>query len=101
VKLPSWPFTDVIPPSAVQVLVDAAGNVVSATLLPPENYSDTPAVRDAAADQYAVGIARASRFAPLSPDAGSVEANPVGHLTVGRLIFNWQTVTPATVGGSQ
>ena len=101
VKLPSWPFTDVIPPSAVQVLVDAAGNVVSATLLPPDNYSDTLVTRDPAADQRAVEIARTFRFTPLSPDAGSVEANPVGHLTVGRLIFNWQTVSPATVGGSQ
>ena len=37
-KLPSWPYTDVIAPSKVQVLVDAAGNVVSAVLLPRQRF---------------------------------------------------------------
>jgi hypothetical protein len=103
-SLPSWPYADVIAPSVVQVLVDAAGNVVSATLLPPDSYLEPSAlgdsmgpsaVRYAEADQRAVELARSARFAPLSPDAGSIEANPLAQLTVGRLIFDWETL-PAT-----
>ena len=37
VKLPSWPYPDVIAPSRVQVVVDQTGGVVSAALLPPDN----------------------------------------------------------------
>jgi len=109
-QLPSWPFADVIAPSVVQVLVDAAGNVVSASLLAPENSLLPPAVRDtvepspardADADAHAIALARNARFAPLSPDAGSVESNPLGHLSVGRLVFNWQAVPVTTTNGSQ
>ena len=62
-KLPSWPYADVIAPSRVQVLVNAAGEVVSAVLLPSNNSSE---VRDADADQRALELARAARFAPAS-----------------------------------
>lgn len=104
-KLPSWPFADAIAPSVVQVVVDAGGRVVSAVLLPPENYSETPyleapPVRDSDADQYAVGLARSVRFAPLVSGAGSVESNPAMHLSVGLLIFNWQAV-PVTTTNAQ
>ena len=104
-KLPSWPFADAIAPSVVQVVVDAGGRVVSAVLLPPENYSETPyleapPVRDADADQYAVGLARSAQFAPLASGAGSVESNPAMHLSVGLLIFNWQAV-PLTTTNAQ
>lgn len=91
VKLPAWPAADVIAPSVVQVLVDAAGNVVSATLLPPENFSDQSAVRDDDANQYALQVARAARFAPLPSSAGGA-VDPATHLSVGQLIFNWQAV---------
>ena len=81
-KLPSWPRADLIAPSTVQVLVNAAGNVVSAVVLPSHNSGE---VRDADADQRALGLARAARFAP-GPD-----------LTLGKMIFNWRTVMlPAT-----
>jgi hypothetical protein len=79
--LTNWPYADVIAPSKVQVLVDAAGNVVSAVLLPPDNGL-TVADYYALADQRALEIARALRFAP---SAQSV---------LGRIIFNWQTVPP-------
>jgi hypothetical protein len=105
-KLPSWPGSDVIAPSVVQVLVDAAGSVVSATLLPPVNSWEPSAVRDtveplpardAEADARAVDIARNTRFAPLTAHAGSLGSQPLTHLSVGQLIFNWQVVpvTPA------
>jgi hypothetical protein len=79
INLPSWPYANVIAPSKVQILVDAAGNVVSAVLLPPDS-GFTAADQYDQADQRALELARAARFAPSS------------RLTVGRMIFNWQTV---------
>ena len=80
--LPQWPFADVIAPSRVQVLVDEAGDVVSALLLPSENNLEALSHYDAA-DQYALELARAARFTPAP------------HLTVGQMIFTWRTVPPA------
>jgi TonB family protein len=74
INLTNWPYADVLPPSVVQAVVDAAGKVVSTVLLSPSGYD--------AADQRALEIARALRFAPSS------------HLTVGRMVFNWRTVPP-------
>ena len=90
-NLPLWPYADVIAPSVVQVLVDAAGNVVSAVLLSPENFSEQSPVRNPDADQFAVRLARTARFAPLAPDAASLSSDSAGvkHLAVGRLVFNW------------
>jgi hypothetical protein len=81
ISLTNWPYADVIAPSKVQVLVDAAGNVVSTVLLPPDN-GFTAADYYAAADQRALELARALRFAPSSST------------TFGRIIFNWHTVPP-------
>ncbi|MGH7975185.1 MAG: hypothetical protein ACREDS_08380 [Limisphaerales bacterium] len=82
INLPSLPYDDVIAPSVVQALVDTAGNVVSAVLLPPENSLAAAGHYDAA-DQRALKIARAARFAPAK------------NLTVGKMIFNWHTVPSA------
>lgn len=79
VSLTNWPYADVIAPSRVQVLVDAAGDVVSAVLLPPDNPGE---VHDPDADRRAFELARVARFSPAS------------RLTVGQLIFNWRTVPP-------
>jgi hypothetical protein len=95
-KLPPWPYADVIAPSVVQVLVDAQGDVISATLLPPENFLGTTPVRDADADQRAVALARTAHFAPLTSVTGGKSGSRT-NLAVGRLIFNWQTVPPTTV----
>ena len=78
-SLTNWPYPDVLAPCVVQVLVDAAGNVVSAVVLPSEN-GWTAAEHYAAADQQALELARALRFAPASQP------------TVGKIIFNWHTV---------
>jgi hypothetical protein len=78
-NLPSWPHADLIAPSTVQVLVNAAGDVVSAVVLPSHNSGE---VRDVDADQRALVLARSARFAP-GPD-----------WTLGKLIFNWRTVPP-------
>jgi hypothetical protein len=105
-KLPSWPFADAIAPSVVQVVVDAGGRVISAVLLPPENYLETPyleapPVRDPDADARAVELARSARFAPLPSGEGNVESNPAAHLSVGQLIFNWQAVPVTTTNAHQ
>jgi hypothetical protein len=81
VGLTNLPYADVIVPSRVQVLVDALGDVVSAVLLPPDD-SEVAASHYDAADQRALELARAARFAPSS------------RLAIGRLIFNWRTVAP-------
>ena len=108
VQLPSWPSSDVIAPSPVQVLVDAAGNVISATLLPPMNSWEPSAVRDTVepapvrdpdADGRAIEIARNARFAPLSSHAGSLDAEPLTHLAIGQLIFNWRAVPVIATNG--
>ncbi len=80
-NLPSWPYADVIAPSRVQLLVDEAGNVVSAILVPSDNSLEALSRYDAA-DQCALELARAARFAPAP------------HLTIGRMIFTWHTVPP-------
>jgi TonB family protein len=74
ISLTNWPYADVLAPCVVQVLVDAAGNVVSTVLLTPSGYD--------VADQRALELARALRFTPSS------------RLTFGRIIFNWHTVPP-------
>jgi len=79
--LPSWPYANVIAPSQVQLLVNEAGDVVSAVLLPPDSgYAATDQYDQA--DQRALELARAARFAPAP------------RLTMGRMIFNWHTVPP-------
>jgi hypothetical protein len=84
INLTNWPYSGVIAPSTVQVLVDAAGNVVSTVLLPPDG-GFTAADQYDKADQRALELARAIRFTPSS------------RLTIGRMIFNWHTVPmPAT-----
>jgi hypothetical protein len=65
----------------VQLLVNEAGDVVSAVLLPPDSgYAATDQYDQA--DQRALELARAARFAPAP------------RLTMGRMIFNWHTVPP-------
>jgi hypothetical protein len=81
INLPSWPYANVIAPSRVQLLVNEAGDVISAVLLPPDS-GFTAADQYDQADQRALELARTARFAPSS------------RLTVGRMLFNWHTVPP-------
>jgi hypothetical protein len=67
--------------TVVQVLVEAQGQVISAVLIPPGSGAKTT-------DQRALQLARTLRFQAVDP------ATPT---TVGRLIFEWQTL-PATNG---
>jgi len=72
ITVPSLPLNDVLRPSRVQVLVDAAGNVVSTVLL--------DSCENDAADQQTLKLARAVRFAPAE------------RLMLGELVFRWRTV---------
>jgi hypothetical protein len=82
-NLPSLPLNDVIAPSRVQALVDAAGNVASAVLLPSDNDLEADG-RSVMGDSNALAIARSLRFAPAPA------------LTFGQIIFNWHTVPVTT-----
>jgi hypothetical protein len=83
INLPSLPANNVLVPIKVQVLVDPAGNVVSAVLLPPANAVEA-AGRAEVGDTNALLIARSLRFVPADRP------------TFGELIFNWRTV-PAVI----
>jgi TonB family protein len=72
VTLPALRYNDVVEPTTVQALVDAAGNVVSAVVLKPNGDPD--------ADQQAVRLTSRLRFAP-APD-----------LTFGVITYTWHTI---------
>jgi TonB family protein len=72
IKPPALPYDDVLAPTIVQTRVDKNGRVVSVVLLTSSGL-DT-------ADQLALKLARAARFAPAP------------RLTLGQLIFDWQTI---------
>ncbi|HEX5220539.1 MAG TPA: hypothetical protein VFZ59_13295 [Verrucomicrobiae bacterium] len=74
--LRSWPAADLLTNSVVRIVVDTDGQVFSPALLPPGSGSK-------AADQYALEIARAARFARLPRSAGQM---------IGTLVFEWHTV---------
>jgi hypothetical protein len=75
-KLESWGASDLLTNSVVQVLVNAAGNVISSTLLAG---SGSPK-----ADKFSLDFARMARFEPLR--------NGAAKLSVGTMIFEWHTV---------
>jgi TonB family protein len=83
-ELPSWPHsTDLLTNTVVQLTVDASGRALSAVLLAGSGL--------AAADQFALEVAKAARFAPWprKRDAAAQDA-----LTSGRMVFLWHTTPP-------
>src|SRR5207245_1360307 len=67
--LPSWPHTDVLTNSIVQLLVDAEGQTLSAVLLATSGLSE--------ADDYALKLAGGARFQPLRrPDGRPARTGP-------------------------
>ncbi len=88
--LPSWPHTDLLSNSVVQVVVDLDGNTVSANLLSSCGLKVPDKVPDKDPDKYALNVARSFRYQSIrSPGP---EPSPIGALTWGKLIFEWQTV---------
>ena len=78
-ELRAWESSELVSNSVVQVLVDAPGRVVSVVLLSPAS-----GVKQQEADARALELARAARFEPATN----------GALTVGTLLFEWQTLPP-------
>ena len=89
-ELPSLPGSDVLTDSVVQVLVDAAGDTVSVTLLP--SVSGSKDADQQKADQRALDLAKAARYQPLARDDAGSAASPAAGLSWGRMIFKWHTV---------
>ena len=83
--LPSLALNDVIAPSKVQVLVNQAGHVTSAVLLPTDNPLEAASLTKG--DTNAVVFARQFKFAPAP------------QLTFGEIIFHWHT-TPLTTNNT-
>jgi len=87
-QLKSWSSPDILANSVVQVIVDAQGRPVSATLLSGSGSPD--------ADQYALDQAEAARFRPVSRTPAETSPNHSAPLSWGQMIFRWHTVpTPA------
>ena len=74
--LRSWSASDLLTNTVIRIVVDADGQVFSPALIPPGSGSK-------AADQYALEIARASRFTPMPRHAAQM---------IGALVFEWHTV---------
>jgi hypothetical protein len=80
-ELPSWPSSDILTNTVVQLLVGPDGESISATLLAKSGSDE--------ADQRALAVARGARFNPVSPrDPGST----LEGLALGQAIFKWHTV---------
>lgn len=87
-SLPSWTNADVLGPTRVQVLVDAWGNPVTATLLQSSGLAE--------ADKAALDISRKIVFRPQPPNVINAMQIPETDLTQGWLTFTWRTLAPAT-----
>lgn len=88
--LPSWPYTEVLSNTTVQVLVDETGFVISATVL--------ESCRLKAADDYALQAAKEARFEPLERDRRP--ASGVDSTGCGKLVFQWRTTAPPPPGAA-
>jgi hypothetical protein len=80
-EIPPWPHTDMLSNSVVQMLVDAEGRTLAATLLSPGSGS-------AAADQAAVQMATHLRFDPVPRPTGPRQPT----VSSGRMVFRWATI---------
>ena len=80
----AWTNAEMLTNTLIQLLVDAEGNPVSATLLTSCGLK--------AADLFALAQARKTRFAPL-PDS-----HPATDLSWGELRFEWFIIPPVTNG---
>jgi hypothetical protein len=83
-SLPAWQNDDLLTNTVVQVLVDQAGNAISALLLKSSGLK--------AADDFGLQTAASARFEPIAPVFGS---DPARTCVFGRLVFQWQTVAPS------
>lgn len=85
VHLPPQTNSDLLTNTIVQLVVDAGGRPFSAVVWSGSGKPD--------ADADALQIAKSLRFAP--PQASAVGTFPPDTMTLGKLVFEWQTVSPA------
>ncbi|MFM2295268.1 MAG: hypothetical protein RLZZ350_1681 [Verrucomicrobiota bacterium] len=81
-ELPAQTTADNLPDTTAQVLVDAAGRVVTATIISAHT----------AADADALTLARQLQFTALSGGDNSRVTRPLEGLTSGQIIFHWPTL---------
>lgn len=84
-ELRSVEYTNILTNSVVQVLLSQDGRPVSCTLLPPGSGWN-------AADAEALALARSARFQPLSREGPGYQPKPSEGLTVGQMVFQWNTI---------
>ena len=80
---PPQTYGDVLSNSVVRVVVDARGHVLSYVLLSGSGKSES--------DQLALEFAKAARFGPVKNGVQDSVGGPAAGLTLGRMIFQWQT----------
>lgn len=83
--LPSWPGSELLSNTVVQVVVDADGFTFSAEPLAGSGQAE--------ADHHALKQARLARFQPLP--RGTRDATGRGPMAWGQLVFRWHTLPPA------
>jgi TonB family protein len=99
VALPSWPArsaggteADLLTNSLVQVVLNTEGRPISATLLSGSGSS--------AADDYALGQARAAQFTPAAVgEMSQAGDSPLSRLRWVQLIFEWHTLPVTNAPG--
>lgn len=82
--LPSWRTDDVLRPTIVRVVVDASGQVHSATLISSSGFDQ--------ADKFALDTARAAEWEPLRGSGQQSLGLTCTGLSVGTMIFSWHTI---------
>jgi hypothetical protein len=90
--LPSWTNSDLLTNTIVQLLVDARGNPISAVLL---RTGGSPSDQQKLADQKALDLAMDVRFQALRRENPAARRHPTEGLSVGTLVFEWQTILEA------
>ena len=87
IALPSRSSGELLTKSIVQVIVGANGRLASVPILLP------PGSGDKDADDYALRQVKTARFDPVTTSEPGRSSNPVTHLTWGRMVFEWHTVS--------
>jgi len=82
--LPAWPHNDTLTNTVVSVLVNSAGQTLSADLVSGSGL--------AAADQHALAQANSARFESLEQTGPDKSQSALQGLTWGDLIFEWRTL---------
>ncbi len=87
--LRSWTNATPLTNTVVQLIINAAGFTRTATLLASSGYKE--------ADDHALALSKAARFQPLP--FSEAKSNP-GKLTLGQIVFEWQTTTPTATNAT-